>query len=246
MLNNRVLYFLALILTGFAGYYVSFYSNQQSHKTVKLLTDASLSVKKVDNNLPAKLIVAVESTHQIANEDNDTYFPKYLPNQAVLNNFIDNAAPYQIEQYLNKWIAKEDLDFMQISDKQTFAKSLVREFLGEQDNLRLYTDAHINFSLSNQVDEQNLSSFKLSNSRTPLYAHLQLEGLTAAMNNIFVKWTHNGNVLLFSKKKIDALTEDNWVNWTPEDHWKTGNYEVIFYQFDELLTPIASANYSIY
>lgn len=244
MSKNSAFYFLTLILAGFAGYYISFYNNQQSHTLVKPPTYPPFSMEKVDNK------IEVSKSHskntQILNEDDDADFLDYLPSQVALNALIDNAAPYQIEQYLNKLIAEEDLDFMQIGDKQTFAKSLVREFLGEQDNLRSYTAARISFSRSHQVDEQNPSSFKLSHSRASLYAHLHLEGLTAAMNNIFVKWTHNGKVLLFNKKKIDALTEENWVSWRPEDHWKVGDYEVIFYQFNQSLTPIASANYSIY
>ncbi len=67
------------------------------------------------------------------------------------------------------------------------------------------------------------------------------------LSNTFIKWVHtdSGKVLLFEKKNINSITRQNWVNFTPNKNWNSGNYQVTFYQFNSELKPIIYGNYYI-
>lgn len=247
--KNRIFYFLTLILVGFLGYYLSFYNSIQSRSVIeKRVVPPNLVTRKpiaINNISKVKATEAIQKIYQKLHKENYD-LPEYLPNKAVLSNFIDNIPSHEIDNYFNKWITQDDFDFGPIRDKRTLAKSLMREFLNEPDNLHNYMNANLSFSRSEKIDEVNSTHFNLANSQATIYAHLQLDEFTEFMSDVFVKWTHNDQILLFEKKKINSQTYNNWVSWTPDENWQVGHYQVIFYQFNALLTPIIQASYDVY
>ena len=48
------------------------------------------------------------------------------------------------------------------------------------------------------------------------------------INNTFIKWVHinSGKILLFEKKNVNPITRQNWVSFTPDENWQTGNYYI--------------------
>lgn len=238
---TKIFYLLLSLIIGFAGYYFGKTNNQQADtiRTVEKIVYVPTNTKKPKSIITNKIKPKTQKTSQ--------YLPEYLPNQETFNKIIDNLSPPELDDYLNKIVAKNDPDFNQIYDKHSFAKSLIREFLGERDHSNISTNSTLDFSLSTNPNTDETADFALSDSTKTIFAHLQLDQNTAAMGNTFIKWVNveNGKVLLFEKKNINPITKQNWVSFTPDKNWQSGNYQVTFYQFNSELNPIIQGNYHI-
>ena len=249
--KNTVVYLLLLLIVGFAGYYFGKINNQQANIIVQPI--AKNAVQSDLKNNKSKAVVSQKVKQKIADkpyqqiQQENPYLPEYLPNKEVFDKIIDNLSAPEIDDYLNKLVNKNEIDFNQSIDKYALAKSLMREFLGENDNSNIDTYSAIEFSLSTTQNTEKITNFKLSNSKTAIYAHLQLDENTEMINNTFIKWIHidSGKILLFENKNINPITRQNWVSFTPDENWQTGNYQVTFYQFNSELKPIIQGNYYV-
>ena len=249
--KNTVVYLLLLLIVGFAGYYLGKINNQQANTIVQPIAKNAVQSSLKNNKSKAavsqkvKQKIADKSYQQIQQEN--PYLPEYLPNQEVFDKIIDNLSAPEIDDYLNKLVNKNEIDFNQNIDKYALAKSLMREFLGENDNSNIDTYSAIEFSLSTTQNTEKITNFKLSNSKTAIYAHLQLDENAQMINNTFIKWIHidSGKILLFENKNINPITRQNWVSFTPDENWQTGNYQVTFYQFNSELRPIIQGGYYV-
>ena len=249
--KNIVVYLLLLLIVGFAGYYFGKINNQQANIIVQPV--AKNAVQSDLKNNKSKAVVSQKVKQKIADksyqqiQQENPYLPEYLPNKEVFDKIIDNLSAPEIDDYLNKLVNKNDIDFNQNIDKYALAKSLMREFLGENDNSNIDTYSAIEFSLSATQNTEKITNFKLSNSKTTIYAHLQLDENAQMINNTFIKWIHidSGKILLFENKNINPITRQNWVSFTPDENWQTGNYQVTFYQFNSELRPIIQGGYYV-
>ena len=249
--KNTVVYLLLLLIVGFAGYYFGKINNQQANTIVQPI--AKNAVQSSVKNNKSKAVVSQKVKQKIADksyqqiQQENPYLPEYLPNIEVFDKIIDNLSAPEIDDYLNKLVNKNEIDFNQNIDKYALAKSLMREFLGENDNSNIDTYSAIKFSLSTTQNTEKITNFKLSNSKTAIYAHLQLDENAQMINNTFIKWIHidSGKILLFENKNINPITRQNWVSFTPDENWQTGNYQVTFYQFNSELRPIIQGGYYV-
>ena len=249
--KNIVVYLLLLLIVGFAGYYLGKINNQQANTIVQPI--AKNAVQSGLKNNKSKAVISQKVKQKIADksyqqiQQENPYLPEYLPNIEVFYKIIDNLSAPEIDDYLNKLVNKNEIDFNQSIDKYALAKSLMREFLGENDNSNIDTYSAIEFSLSTTQNTEKITNFKLSNSKTAIYAHLQLDENAQMINNTFIKWIHidSGKILLFENKNINPITRQNWVSFTPDENWQTGNYQVTFYQFNSELKPIIQGGYYI-
>lgn len=247
--KNRVIY-LSLIVS-FAGYYFGKINNQQTNYIIKPVE--KIVYTQSDTHNKPQTIIAKPVKPKIKNQvyqqlqQQNPYLLEYLPNQQTFNKIIDNLSYPELDDYFKKLVAKDDIDFNQIHDKHTFAKSLMREFLGESDNSHIDTYSTIDFSLSSKLNTDKITNFKISENRKTVYAHLQLDENTTMMDNTFIKWVNmdSSKILLFAKKNINSITRQNWVSFTPDKNWQTGNYQVTFYQFNSELKPIIQGNYYV-
>ena len=249
--KNIVVYLLLLLIVGFAGYYLGKINNQQANTIVQPI--AKNAVQSSLKNNKSKAVISQKVKQKIADksyqqiQQENPYLPEYLPNKEVFDKIIDNLSAPEIDDYLNKLVNKNEIDFNQSIDKYALAKSLMREFLGENDNSNIDTYSAIEFSLSTTQNTEKITNFKLSNSKTAIYAHLQLDENAQMINNTFIKWIHidSGKILLFENKNINPITRQNWVSFTPDENWQTGNYQVTFYQFNSELRPIIQGGYYV-
>ncbi len=261
IIKHKIIYLLLLLIIGFAGYYIGQSNNQRINTIIKPVKKI-VYIQSNTINKPKEVIANNQSksasTKTLAKIQNKAYqqlqqqnlfLPEFLPNQQTFNKIIDNLALPQLEDYLNKLISRDDTDFQQIYDKHTFAKKLIHAFLDGDNNQDIKTYSNIDFSLSEKLnaDKDKDINFKISDSNQTIYAHLQLDENSDMLSNTFIKWMHidSGRVLLFKKKDINPITRQNWVSFTPNENWNTGNYQVTFYQFNSELKPIVYGNYYI-
>jgi hypothetical protein len=246
-LINKIYFYYALsvIVIAGLGFYIGafhFANNNQSSNSTKVKIKEKIAYVPQIKYI-TKTITIQKNINNYLENDNFSQFPEYIDTK-IANHIIDNLSLSQIEEYFTKLGATSD-DFNHINNKHQFAQRVVDEFLNNN-NFMNNENTSISFSLLTTIDEKNPTTFTDISNKT-IYAHLSFNKYHPLLKNIFIKWQNitNGDVLLFDKKDISSMSNNNWVGFTPNIAWKKGKYKVSFYHFNNQLTPITSGYYYI-
>lgn len=233
------LQYAALGLLCFAlGYIAASWNDQPSltspppeHSLVSLAT----------NNPVALLALDQDASDQPHSKD----IQQQLKGQHLqLKRIIQQTSDQQLGQYLQQ--AFPNYSFAGIQNKQQFAQQMLDEFLQAKNDpqQRLAGQAYVTDQSQTDVDQVLPREIYVTQ---PLYAHFDTMGKVPNNMQVMVRWTHrdSGEVLLFTPRKVSEQQQQNWVSFYPMTGWKTGHYDVKYYQMNDQLSPIAQTSFYI-
>jgi len=151
---------------------------------------------------------------------------------------------YEIDRQLGRLFRESDFSD-HIFDKRAFAARLAEEAVKEPDPAAPLSGLAA-ISVFSEFPDFSLDVFEVQPRQT-LFAHFDTYGEVPTNGQVFIRWRHRdtGELLLFTRKNITADATRHWVSYRPESAWKTGYYDVTYYQFSDSLEPIAQVGYLI-
>lgn len=170
----------------------------------------------------------------------------YLISKNMADTFkeiIKNMNEHQLNSYLTKAFPNTDLS--RIQNKKEFAERLLEE-LSSSDNSSAFTIGTLTLSKNMESSTQSDNINQIYRNQQ-LFAHYDTLGKVTKSDQVFVKWTNQdtGEILLFTPQKVNDLSDQNWISYSPPNGWEAGNYEIEFYEFNDHLSQIAKGKYQI-
>jgi len=161
-----------------------------------------------------------------------------------LNKAIEQASIEKISHYLDQAFPKADLS--DIHDKKKFAQRLINEFSQSENDQQDDLIGQVIISTQQHTPE-HITELNQIHKQQQLFAHLDTLNKLNDNRQIFIRWIdrQTGEVLLFLPQNISANKQQNWVSFTPVQGWKSGTYDVRYYQMKDDLKPIAQTTYRI-
>jgi hypothetical protein len=148
----------------------------------------------------------------------------------------------ELERQLQLFMPENTLAL--ISDKKSFALRAIDEAFSTNDSQPLI--GQIRITTSSNFNAPTFVGGQLP-SHQKLYAQLDTFGKVPATGHVFIRWLHrdSGKILMFQHQRITENRNQNWVSFTPNDGWKSGTYDVKFYEFNNTLSPVAQTSYTV-
>lgn len=149
---------------------------------------------------------------------------------------IKNMTEKQLNNYLTKAFPNTDLS--RIQNKKEFAERLLEE-LSSPGSSSAFTVGTLTLSKNMESSKQSDNVNQIYKNQQ-LFAHYDTLGKITKSDQVFVKWINQdtGEILLFTPQKVNDLSDQNWISYSPPNGWEEGNYEIEFYQFNDHLSQI--------
>lgn len=237
---------------------------------------SSASVRDVKNhstnkNISTKSISTNKSTHAAKYVKHRQYLthgqtpvkPAYsvqkvgfslgLISQQNAFDMLNNMSDTQLTGYLKNMVP--DAQSLALINQRAFAKRALMELYQSNAQRTQYQYQKPNTAWQGKLVLGSDASFPAQPMPThkvkayqKIFVHLHTPNTSLHKGRLFISWIHKdtGSVKIFNMKYINAHSNKNWVSLKPNDGWDTGTYEVVFYQFDDALTPLGQISYDIH
>lgn len=235
---SRKLYFFLPIFTFILGYIIADVKNLEQEKTDRSNPEQNSHTTLTETNADSDHLNLTDTIRSFKKPSQLT-----IEDKQHIQQLIDNAANHKIEKYLDQAFPNQDLDV--IYNKKLFAQRVLEE-LSNNDIDTKPLDGRLMISTTPVVPNQSMNIESI-HAQQAIFAHFDTFGKVPKDTQIFIKWmnTNTEQVLLFTPKYIQPNSTQNWVNTIPENGWKIGNYNIVVYQMNDALTPIAQTNYTL-
>lgn len=160
-----------------------------------------------------------------------------------IQHIVAKAPEQTISSYLKKAFPKTDLSG--IKDQRQFTNRLIDE-LSNTDKTENNLLGKLTVSSSQLMPRQSENLEQVYKTQE-IFAHFDSMGKFPQDSQVFVRWVNRdtGELLLFTPTMINKASQQNWTSFSPANGWKTGNYDIKYYQMNNSLTPIAQSSFAI-
>ena len=233
-----------LVITAFGlGYFTAQFSSDNAEQST--VHDRQNSEDLNLNDLEQLLSHSNQQSHNRQDLSSESKSQKItLQQQNQIKDLIQQSSDEKIETYLGKIYPKIDLSSIQ--NKKQFSQRLIEEFSQTQNEPHDNLVGRVVITQQEGIP-QRVSDLSRIHPDQYLYAHLDTLNKVPNNRQVFIRWIYRdtGEVIFFMPQNITANQSQNWVNFKPTQGWKTGTYDVRYYQFADDLTPIAQTSYTI-
>lgn len=196
--------------------------------------------KNDDNTIEENSHSVVNNSNNIKNSDT-TPFITATP---ILSNLIAFIPDESISSAIS--LLFNDSDINELDDVSQFASRYLQEL--SLASSEIDSESFTSLSVSSDQDNNSSGTLLTLKNTAPVYAHFDVSGgLASGSSKILSRWVNldSNSVLFFDTSHINESSDKNWVSFTPNVGWKSGNYEVTFYKFGSELKKLAHQNFYI-
>lgn len=186
----------------------------------------------------------IDQFNQDIKSKNDSNITALMQNnQNKILEVLQSLPATKITTYLEQAFPEQDIGV--INDKRKFSERLLEELNQDKDESQTLS-GKVYISLDSNTPTYTTPINEV-HSQQYIYAHFDTHGKTPPNTQVFVKWINQDTqeMVLFTPKYIVENSAQNWVSAVPANGWKSGRYDVKFYQMTDSLTPIAQSSYTI-
>lgn len=129
-----------------------------------------------------------------------------------------------------------------VEDPNEFAKELIEVALSEEEP-EAEVQVQVEFALSPVRGVRQFSSLQQLDRNDSIFAHFTS---SMVLNNLIVRWQHRntGEILQFGPLRLSD-GRSNYLAMKPQNGWRTGQYQVSVFNFDDARRQIGAGSYQI-